>query len=60
MNNFEGYSFSWTQPYHISMNPVYQQPNLTEEMQRIEMIDRWVDAMDHYPDAEMLIRNIMR
>lgn len=60
MSNFEGYSFSWTQPYNVSMNPVYQRPTAEEEMQRVEMVDRWVDAMVRFPDAEALIKNIFK
>jgi len=59
---FNGMVFntSWTQPYNISMNPVYQQPTVQEEMQRIETIDSWVEAMSYYPDAENLIKGIMQ
>lgn len=62
MNNFEGYSFSWTQPYNVSMNPFYQKSELTvnEELERLNEVDDQVALMDSYPDAEKLLRNIFR
>jgi len=63
-NQFRGkIHYTWTQPY-ASLNPVYQ-PNITkeeikiqQEMKRWEHIDRIVENMDSYPDAEKLIRKI--
>ena len=49
--NTNGYSFSWTQPYNVSMNPFYSAPGVETEMARLEQVDRWVDAMFAYPDA---------
>ena len=57
-NKFEGYSFSWTQPYSVSMNPFYQAPSVDEEMARLEMVDKWVDAMLTFPDAEVILNKI--
>jgi hypothetical protein len=61
MKDFEGYSFSWTQPY-VSMNPLYQYNELTvkEELERLDEVDDQVALMDSYPDAEALIKNIFK
>lgn len=56
-NNFN-INYSWTQPYHVSTNPFYQKSSPQEEMEKIEMVDRWVDVMKSYPDAERLLKNI--
>lgn len=63
---FDGMVFntSWTQPYlPTSYNPFYQ-PSLehatTEEMIRIDAVDKIVDSMDSYPDAERLLANILK
>ena len=58
--NTNGYSFSWTQPYTVSSNPFYQSRHLSidEEMAKIEMVDRWVDSMLTYPDAEAILKKI--
>ena len=53
-------SHSWTQPYP-SMNSFYQMNRLVdlqEELRVIEMVDRWVDAMLTYPDAERIMNKI--
>ena len=57
-------NYSWSQPY--SMNPfygmssgeIYNQLTLEEEMTKIEMVDRWVDAMLTYPDADAIMNKI--
>lgn len=56
------YSFSWTQPYNVSMNPFYHYNELTvnEEIERLNEIDNQVMLMDSYPDAEHLIKNIFK
>ena len=58
--NTNGYSFSWTQPYNISASPFYQSRHLSidEEIAKIEMVDRWVDSMLTYPDAEAILKKI--
>jgi mono/diheme cytochrome c family protein len=58
MDKFEGYSFSWTQPYSVSMNPFYSKPSVADEMARLEMVDKWVDAMLTFPDAEAIMNKI--
>jgi len=59
MNNNFSYSFSWTQPYNVSMNPLYQHNvDLAHELRVLEDIDRAVEGMDTYPDAERLLKNI--
>ena len=56
-----GYSFSWTQPYNVSMNPFYQNNKLTikEELERLDEIDDQVMLMDSYPDAEKILKKIL-
>jgi len=55
--------YTWTQPY-VSLNPAYQsniskeEIKVKQEMKRWEYVDRIVDNMDSYPDAEKMIRNI--
>jgi len=63
-NQFRGkIHYTWTQPY-VSLNPVYQsniskeEIKVKQEMKRWEYVDRIVDNMDSYPDAEKMIRNI--
>jgi hypothetical protein len=60
--NMHGYSFSWTQPYlPTSYNPFYERRvDVADEMARLEMVDRWVDSMLTYPDAERILNNILR
>lgn len=53
-------SYSWTQPYNISINSFYQKTSTEDELKRLEMIDRWVDAMETYPDADELIKRIFK
>ena len=57
-----GYSFSWTQPYTVSMNPFYQYNELTvqEELSRLAEIDDQVALMDSYPDAEKIIYKLRK
>lgn len=61
-DHIKGYSYSWTQPYNVSMNPAYQKSELTvnEEMERLNEIDDQVSLMNSYPDAERLIKNIFK
>ena len=60
----DGMSFttSWTQPYlPTSYNPFYQpspEHAATEEMIRINAVDKIVDSMDSYPDADAIIKKI--
>ena len=60
-NNYNyNINYSWTQPYNISMNPFYQNNELTtnEEIERLNEIDDQVMLMNSYPDAEKLLKNI--
>jgi hypothetical protein len=61
-NPFNGYSTSWTQPYlPTSYNPFYERARdlrAEEEVDRLEMVDRWVDSMLTYPDAEAILNKI--
>jgi len=58
--NTNGYSFTWTQPYQpTSYNPFYERKtDIADEMARLEMVDRWVDAMLTYPDADAILNKI--
>ena len=53
-----GYSFSWTQPYNVSMNPFYQSQSVHDEMVRIEAVDNIIQNMLTYPDAEAILLKI--
>jgi len=58
-NNNWNYSFSWTQPYTVSMNPLYQKTvDLAHELRVLEDIDRAVANMDSYPEAEAIIQKV--
>jgi hypothetical protein len=63
---FDGMSFSsgWTQPYlPTNYNPFYQpspEHAATEEMIRINAVDKIVDSMDSYPDVERLLAKIFK
>ena len=62
MNGEDKYSisYSWTQPY-VSMNPVYQQAVDTDnEIKRLDFLEEQIQEMTSYPEAEQLIRNIMK
>ena len=56
------YSSSWTQPYlPTSYNPFYQpspEHATTEEMICINAVDKIVDSMDSYPDAQKIIKKV--
>ena len=60
--NTNGYSFSWTQPYlPTSYNPFYERPvTVADEIARLEMVDRWVDAMLTYPDSERILNKLTK
>lgn len=59
--NTNGYSFSWTQPYTVSTNQFYHSTgSVDDEIKRLEMVDRWVDSMLTYPDAEVILNKIRR
>lgn len=55
-------NYSWTQPYlPTSYNPFYQthtQATVNKELDRLESIDRLVDEMLTYPDAEAILNKI--
>ena len=59
-NNPWDISYSWTQPYlPTSYNPFYERrTSVDEEMTRLEMVDRWVDSMLTFPDAERIINTL--
>jgi len=64
--NTNGYSFSWTQPYQSlneffkgqSCKEIYNSLTLEEQIDKLEMVDRWVDSMLTYPDAEAILNKI--
>ena len=56
-------NYTWSQPY--SMNPayandIYNQLSVAHELQRLEDIDRAVEAMDSFPEAEKIIQKIKK
>ena len=58
---------SWTQPYlPTSYNPFYERSVLRseltvqEELERLQEIDDRVALMDTYPQAEQLLKNILK
>jgi hypothetical protein len=55
-------SHSWTQPYlPTSYNPFYERRvDLAHELQRLDDIDRAVQNMLTYPDAERIINTVMK
>jgi hypothetical protein len=57
---FPSYSFSFTQPYSVSMNPFYNTLTVAHELQRLDDIDRAVQNMLTYPDAEAIINTVMK
>ena len=60
---FPSYSYSWTQPYNVSMNPFYrsvQDAQLELELDRLDAIDILVDEMLTYPDAEAIINKLTK
>ena len=59
MDNNWNYSFSWTQPYNASMNPLYQtNVDLAHELRVLEDIDRAVENMTTYPEAQAIIQKV--
>jgi len=61
-------NYSWTQSYsapshnpfyNMSSGEIYRRLTLEEEMAEIERVDRWVDAMLTYPDAERIMNKIV-
>lgn len=59
--NMRGYSFTWTQPYSVSLNPFYQSVSdaqLELELDRLDAVDVLVDEMLTYPDAERILNKI--
>ena len=58
------YDFSWTQPY-IEMQgfftPKEQVDHSTrKELDRIASVDKQIDLMDRYPDAEAMIERLKK
>ena len=52
--NTNGYSFSWTQPYHIW--PALFNPELAV----IEAIDRLVESGLTHPEADRILKKLMK
>jgi len=59
---FKGYSATWTQPYlPTAYNPFYERKvDVSEEMIRIEAVDRIVQNMLTYPDAEAILNKLTK
>ena len=58
------YDFSWTQPYiemQYFFTPKEQVDQTTrKELDRIASIDKQIDLMDRYPDAEAMIERLKK
>ena len=58
------YDFSWTQPYieiQGFFTPKEQVDQTTrKELDRIASIDKQIDLMDRYPDAEAMIERLKK
>ena len=59
--------YTWTQPYlPTSYNPFYERSvprselTVQEELERLQEIDNQVTLMDTYPQAEQLLKNILK
>lgn len=56
--------YTWTQPSNnFSFNPFYERAKdlaAEEEIDRLEMVDRWVDSMLTYPDAEAILNKVKK
>lgn len=59
-HKWNGYSFSFTQPYTVSLNPYYNQISVAHELQRLDDIDKAVQNMLTYPDAEAIINKLTK
>lgn len=59
-HKWTGYSFTFTQPYTVSMNPYYNQLSVAHELQRLDDIDKAVQNMLTYPDAEAIINKLTK
>ena len=58
------YDFSWTQPY-VEMQGFFTPKEQVEhstrkELDRIASIDKQIDLMDRYPDAEAMIERLKK
>lgn len=58
---------TWTQPYlPTSYNPFYERTvprselTIQEELERLQEIDDQVTLMDSYPEAEQLLKNLIK
>ena len=54
------YSFSFQQPYtyNMSMNPAYQ-VNVMNELARMDFLEDQIQSMNHYPDAEKILKKVL-
>lgn len=56
-------NFGWVQPYSYSQftaADIFRQLSITEELARLNTVDKIVETMDTYPDAEKIIQNIKK
>ena len=54
-------NYSWSQTYphpSLTFGAMNRAATLEAELDRLAMVDRWVDAMLTYPDAERIINTI--
>lgn len=55
------YSFSWTQPHYGYQWPSpLEQVDVMNELARMDFLEEQIQEMSTYPDAELIIKNIMR
>lgn len=60
-NTTGSWTYSFTQPYTVSMNPLYgmdRQIGVAQELKRLEEIDTLVDNMLTFPEAEAILLKI--
>ena len=54
------WSVSWqfTQPYSVSMNEIYNRSAVAQELERMDLCEKWIETMLTYPDAEAIINKV--
>lgn len=60
-DEYSKWSYSFSQPYNVSMNPMYgmgKMIGVAQELKRLDEIDQIVQNMLTYPDAEVIMNKI--
>ena len=54
-------SYSWTQPYTTTHTHEFYSStaSVDDELERLARIDRWIDCMHTYPDAQLLLEKYL-